>query len=246
MTAIFGHRGARGERPENTIEGFQHASALGLAGIECDIALTRDFIPVVHHDPNLPQGNFIRDLSFEELQRLAPHVPTLIQALEAAPDLEWLIEIKTFPDAPGRTHGPEIMAEAVLGVLKNAAKLRQACILAFDWRVLFAARQSAPGIRLICLTEAATEHSRNVWWGEGITEMATPDAVAQAAAYGWAPFHTTLTMEQIARAHFVGLKVFPWTVNEMKEFDRLAPVVDGIITDFPSRFSPWCPAPEIR
>jgi glycerophosphoryl diester phosphodiesterase len=236
LTAIFGHRGARGERPENTIEGFQHARSLGLAGIECDVALTRDFIPVVHHDPDLTQGNFIRDLSFEELRRLAPQVPTLVEALEAAPDMEWLIEIKTFPEAPGQAHAPEIMAEAVFGVLKNAAKLQQACILAFDWRVLIAARQWAPGIRLICLTEAETERSRNIWWGRGITEVATPDAVAQANAYGWAPFHATLTTEQIAQAHFLGLKVFPWTVNEVTEFHRLAPMVDGIITDFPSRF----------
>ena len=236
MTAIFGHRGARGERPENTIAAFQYARSLGLAGIECDIALTREFVPVVHHNPDLLQGNLIRDLSLEELHQLAPHVPTLVQALDAAPDMEWLIEIKTFPHAPGKSYAPEIMAEAVLGVLKSACKLSQACILAFDWRVLSAARRSAPECRLICLTEPQTERSRNVWWDQEITERATPDAVSQANAFGWAPFHATLSLEQIVRAHALGLHVFPWTVNEADEFRRLAPMVDGIITDFPSRF----------
>ncbi len=237
MTAVFGHRGARGERPENTIAGFAYARSLGLAGIECDVALTRDFVPVLHHDPELPQGGRIRDLSFEEVRGLAPQVPALLEALEAAPDLEWLIEIKTFPGAPEKTHTPERMAEAVLGVLKNAGKMRQACILAFDWRVLSAVRQRAEKIRIICLTEPKTGHSRDLWWGSGFADMAVPQAVARMNAHGWAPFHGSLTMAEMALARLLGLKIFPWTVNEAAEFQRLAPMVDGIITDFPSRFA---------
>jgi glycerophosphoryl diester phosphodiesterase len=235
LTSIYGHRGARGERPENSIEGFAHAQALGLAGIECDVALTRDFIPVLHHDPDLSPGNFICDLSFEQLHLLAPNIPTLTQALQAAPRLEWLIEIKTFADAPEKSCSPETMAKAVLAVLEDAGKLRQACILAFDWRVLATAARSAPKLRRICLTAPETEQARNIWWGEAITET-LPEAVVQAGAYGWAPFHATLAEAQIERAHRLGLKVFPWTVNEPAEFERLAAVVDGIITDFPSRF----------
>jgi glycerophosphoryl diester phosphodiesterase len=237
LTAIFGHRGARGERPENTIEAFQHAKSLGLTGIECDVALTRDFVPVLHHDPELPRGDFIRDLSFAELLRLAPRIPTLVQALEAAPGMEWLIEVKTFPDAPGKTHAPGVMAEAVFGVLQNTGNMRQACVLAFDWRVLSEIRQLSQDIRLICLTNAETEQARDLWWGSGFSEAATPDAVAQMQPYGWAPSHATLTTAQILQAHSLGLKVFPWTVNEVAAFQRLAPMADGIITDFPSRFA---------
>jgi len=236
LTAIFGHRGARGERPENTIEGFQHAGGLGLAGIECDIAVTRDFVPVLHHDPELPQGDLIRDLSFAELRQLAPRVPALAQALDAVPGMEWLLEIKTFPDAPDKAHAPETMAEAVLGVLKHAGKMQRACILAFDWRVLSAVRQCEDKIRIVCLTEPKTEQSRDPWWGSAFGEMAAPEAVARMHAYGWAPSHASLTMEQALQARRLGLKIFPWTVNELADFNRLAPMVDGIITDFPSRF----------
>ena len=235
MTSIYGHRGARGERPENTIEGFVHAAALGLTGIECDVALTRDLVPVLHHDPDLSPGNFICDLSFEQLHLLAPQIPTLQQALRAAPKPEWFIEIKTFPDAPEKSALPEAMAEAVLEVLQNAGASNQACILAFDWRVLAAAARCVPQVRRICLTAPETERARNIWWGEGITEP-LPEAVVQAGAYGWAPYHATLSKIQIERAHQLGLKVFPWTVNELADFERLALVADGIITDFPSRF----------
>jgi len=235
LTGLYGHRGAKGERPENSIEGFAHAGALGLAGVECDVALTRDFVPVLHHDPDLSPGNFICDLSFEQLHLLAPHIPTLRQALPAAPGLEWLIELKTYPDAPEKSCPPETMVAAVIAVLEDAGKLNQACILAFDWRVLAAAAQRAPQLRRICLTAPETEQARDIWWGRAIGES-LPEAVARTNAYGWAPFHATLTAAQSERAHRLGLKVFPWTVNAPVEFARLAPIADGIITDFPSRF----------
>ena len=150
--------------------------------------------------------------------------------------MEWLIEIKTFPDAPAKTHAPEVMAEAVFGVLQHTAKMQQACVLAFDWRVLSEVRKLSQDIRIIGLTNAETERARELWWGGGLSEAATPVAVAQMHAFGWAPHHATLTTAQIEQARGLGLKVFPWTVNEPAEFERLAPMVDGIITDFPSRF----------
>jgi glycerophosphoryl diester phosphodiesterase len=233
LTEIYGHRGARGERPENTIEAVLYAKALGLAGIECDVALTRDLVPVLHHDPDLFADNFIRDMDFEQLHRQAPQVPTLARALQAAPRMQWLIEIKTFPGAPEKTWPPAIMAEAVLAVLGNQ-EISQACILAFDWRVLSAVAVGAPELRRVCLTAPETEQARCLWWGEDIIGN-VPDAVARVNAHGWAPFHANLTISEIARAQHLGLRVFPWTVNDPAEFARLAPMADGIITDFPSR-----------
>jgi glycerophosphoryl diester phosphodiesterase len=52
-THLSGHRGARGLAPENTLEGFALAFALGCDSVELDVALTRDGIPVVLHDPVL-------------------------------------------------------------------------------------------------------------------------------------------------------------------------------------------------
>ena len=83
MFDLQGHRFARGLFPENTLEGFDAACRLGLASFEIDIAVTRDGIPVIHHDPALnpnttrgpdgawleATGPLIRDLSFAELQR---------------------------------------------------------------------------------------------------------------------------------------------------------------------------------
>ena len=47
---IQGHRGARGLFPENTIPAFERAIELGVDVLELDLGMTRDGVPVVHHD----------------------------------------------------------------------------------------------------------------------------------------------------------------------------------------------------
>jgi glycerophosphoryl diester phosphodiesterase len=80
---LQGHRGARGLAPENTLSGFATTLGIGVTTLELDIAITRDGVPVISHDPALnpaitrgPDGAFlrergprIRDLVFDELQR---------------------------------------------------------------------------------------------------------------------------------------------------------------------------------
>lgn len=70
MVAVFGHRGARGLLPENTLEGFSFAQTLSLTGVEFDVGMTADNVPVVHHDPCLNPsiarksgGNYVSDAS---------------------------------------------------------------------------------------------------------------------------------------------------------------------------------------
>ncbi|MBR5048433.1 MAG: glycerophosphodiester phosphodiesterase [Erysipelotrichaceae bacterium] len=50
MTKIFGHRGASGYAPENTLEAFGLAAEMGAEGVELDVQLTRDGEIVVIHD----------------------------------------------------------------------------------------------------------------------------------------------------------------------------------------------------
>ena len=80
---LQGHRGARGLLPENTLAAFQKALDLGVDTIECDMAVTKDGVVVIHHDLRLnpdttrgPDGQWldapgppINELTFDELQR---------------------------------------------------------------------------------------------------------------------------------------------------------------------------------
>jgi glycerophosphoryl diester phosphodiesterase len=50
---LQGHRGARGLAPENTLAAFRTALAIGVTTLETDLALTRDGILVLSHEPRL-------------------------------------------------------------------------------------------------------------------------------------------------------------------------------------------------
>src|SRR3984885_761445 len=50
---VHGHRGARALRPENTLPAFEYAIAAGVDVLELDMAVTKDNILVVSHDPYL-------------------------------------------------------------------------------------------------------------------------------------------------------------------------------------------------
>ena len=79
---LQGHRGARGLAPENTMAAFAKALAIGVTTLETDLAVTRDGVVVISHDPDLnpalarndgawltQRGPPIRALTLAELQR---------------------------------------------------------------------------------------------------------------------------------------------------------------------------------
>ena len=77
MLMVHGHRGARAVLPENTLAGFAYAISAGADYIEMDVAVTRDDVPVIAHDPVLQSGQVIRELTRAELRRSDPSVPSL-------------------------------------------------------------------------------------------------------------------------------------------------------------------------
>ncbi len=74
MPLILGHRGASAVAPENTLAAFSPAILDGAEGIEFDVRLSRDRVPMVIHDASLRRTAFIDrlvcDLTSEELQRI--------------------------------------------------------------------------------------------------------------------------------------------------------------------------------
>ena len=48
---VHGHRGARALRPENTLPAFKYAIGQGVDFLELDVAVTKDNVAVVSHDP---------------------------------------------------------------------------------------------------------------------------------------------------------------------------------------------------
>src|SRR5438093_10169319 len=100
---VIAHRGASERAPENTLAAFSLAYDLGADGIELDVHLSRDRVPVVIHDDTLERttdGNGrVRALGILELKRLdaggwkgeafkGEKIPTLAEVVDALGD--WL------------------------------------------------------------------------------------------------------------------------------------------------------------
>jgi glycerophosphoryl diester phosphodiesterase len=99
----FAHRGARAHAPENTLEAFELALRLGATGLESDVWLTADGVPVLDHDGvtgSLLRRRRIRDLTRHELP---PHIPTLAEVYASfGTDFELSLDVKD-PAAGGPT-----------------------------------------------------------------------------------------------------------------------------------------------
>jgi glycerophosphoryl diester phosphodiesterase len=124
---VQGHRGARASRPENTIPAFEFAIAAGVDALELDMAVTKDNIIVISHDPVLhppvcsgPQPKaIIHSLTLEQVkqwdcgaiqnpefatQQTIPgtRMPTLDEVFALAPkgNFKFNIETKSIPRRP--------------------------------------------------------------------------------------------------------------------------------------------------
>lgn len=73
---------------------------------------------------------------------------------------------------------------------------------------------------------------------------AVPDAIVAEGRGTWTCFHEDLTPALVGRAHGLGLRVIPWTVNGPEEMRGLIGWgLDGLITDWPDRALPLVPRP---
>jgi len=148
---IVGHRGASGVRPENTMVAFAEAVRLGADGIELDLQLTKDGVPVVFHDRTLGKvggRGTIRAHTLAELRALdfgawfdrrfaGEPIPTLADVLRRfAGRTELLLELKPDGEPPARVRA---LVDAVASTVRGGAR-----ILCFDPRVLKVVARVAP------------------------------------------------------------------------------------------------------
>lgn len=97
---IFGHRGAAGLAPENTIASIKAAAISGADMIEIDVRQTKDNKIVLQHDDNLMRSENINlkisNHTLKQLRTPHPKLPTLEDALKANKTSGAIIEIKDY------------------------------------------------------------------------------------------------------------------------------------------------------
>ncbi len=223
---IWAHRGASLRAPENTLTAFELAADGGADGIECDVHLSRDGVPVVIHDETLERTTNGRGAvgarSLSELRRLdaggwfgpewaGEPIPTLEEVLSlAGSTLRVNIEIKSA--AAGR---------AVLELLAAWPSAR-VLVSSFDHRLLAALRRESDTLPLGFLCES------RLW----------RRAFERAVRHGAESFHPRrdrLSPAMLRACHGAGLKVYPWTVDSPAEMRALLRrQVDGWFTNEPA------------
>ena len=241
---VFGHRGASGLAPENTLPSFALALSLGADVLELDVHATSDGMIVVHHDETLERTSngtgLIREHTFAELQVLdAGHqfsrdgrdfpyrghgvwIPTLEEVLDAFPDVGINMEVK---------QGDPPIAEAVIQVIRELGAEDRVLLAAEKDPIMEEIRRLAPDIPTSFATGEALDF---------FNRFANKDFA------GYAPVGTALqipprfgevelvTAESVAAAHELGLEVHVWTINDREEMDALLALgIDGIMSDLP-------------
>lgn len=236
---IIGHRGARGEAPENTLSGFRHLHQLGVRAVEFDIQVSGDGELVIVHDTDLQRtsngSGSVHDFPAHTLAELdACHrafpawpvsegIPTLDEVLGLLHDFVHIeLEVKA------RTPEHEAAVIARLPALWEKHQLAgRARTTSFNPRYLLGIHAAAPHIPRGFLFEED-------FAGDAI-------AVAQAvAASSLGPHQRRCTPELIAAAQAAGLRVSTWTVNDQARALTLAAMgVSAIITDVPTQALTW-------
>lgn len=227
---IIGHRGARGEAPENTLAGFQYLHDLGIRAVEFDVRQLKDAELVIMHDDNFLRTTSIDKNLYEcssaELEAYNQAyiwmdwdkqiTPTLSDALHMMQDFNHLeVEVKAV----------ETMADAEKLVLTLEQQLqgfeKTAIITSFDLKIHHALKQMNSKFQRGLLVE------------DDIQLKAIDQALElECGQIGW--MNQLATPELIRATQQEKLKISVWTVNSIERAQQLRDLgIDGLITDFP-------------
>lgn len=227
---IIGHRGARGEAPENTLAGFQYIHTLGIRAVEFDVRQLKDDELIIMHDDNFLRTTGIDqalyDLNSTELEAYnqaniwmdwdTQITPTLTQTLNIIHDFEHIeVEVKAV--------ATKIEAEKlVLALQKQLQGFEQMTVItSFDLKIHQALEQQKSSFKRGLLIE------------EDIRELAIEQALQLGCCQiGW--MNQLATDEMIQATQKAGLSMSVWTVNDIQRAKQLQKLgIDGLITDFP-------------
>ncbi|MEW5982421.1 MAG: glycerophosphodiester phosphodiesterase [Acidobacteriota bacterium] len=244
---VFAHRGGAALAPENTIAAFDNGLELGADGLELDVQLSRDGVPVVIHDPTLERttdgAGPLTDWTARELAsvdagyrftRDGQHpfrgrgigIPALADVLVRYPRTPLIIELKARDVR---------LARSVVDAIRAAGAVGHVTVGSFHQGALDAVRAYDPAIRTgadidevrsgLAAEVFGRHRSRVLFHAFQVPEVYAGDRI--------------VTPTFVERAHDAGASVIVWTVDREDDVRRLLDWgVDGIITDRPDAAVP--------
>ncbi|HYD47615.1 MAG TPA: glycerophosphodiester phosphodiesterase [Terriglobales bacterium] len=241
---IFGHRGAAGVAPENTVPSYALALALGADVLEFDVHATSDGEIVVIHDATLERTTDgegeVRQHTWAQLRQLDAgyqfsrgggdypyrgqgiRIPLLAEVLAAFPGVPCNMEIK---------QGDPPIVEEVLAVIRRAGASDRMLLAAEHDSIMTSIRAAAGDLPT------------------GFATLEVVDFIGRVQANRWDDYQPAgcalqippsfndialVSADSVAAAHRFGLEIHVWTINQRREADQLLAIgVDGIMSDLP-------------
>jgi glycerophosphoryl diester phosphodiesterase len=232
VTQIFGHRGAAGTFPENTMISFQEVERVGAEGIELDVQLTKDGEIVVIHDETLDRTTtgegLVKDLTLQEIAELDASykfpdygvckVPSLNEVFSWAKTnlLIMNVELKN-SIIPYKG-----LEEKVINLIRQYHFEDRVIISSFNHNSLTKCHKLAPEIEIGVLYN---------------TRRSKPWVYAKKmGATAIHPNHRVIANTSIYLTQQNSIAVRPYTVNRERDMKKLFDVkCSGIITDYPEK-----------
>lgn len=229
---IYGHRGARGEAPENTLVGFETAYRHGIRHFELDVQLSSDGVPVVVHDITVDrtteQQGKVANYTAAQLaamdarQNTAPWpastgIPQLEQIFDACPEvLHYQLEVK--PDARNRLN---VLCNRLTELIQSRQLFETVVVTSSDAWFL---RQIKRRNRKIHTGYVAGRR------------FPRPLTTARRLHCSYLmPSWRICSKDMVRQAHRLQMHVSVWTVNRIHDMLAMEAMgVDSIITDYPT------------
>ncbi|HEU0027210.1 MAG TPA: glycerophosphodiester phosphodiesterase family protein [Ktedonobacterales bacterium] len=234
----YGHRGARGHAPENTLLAFDLAFDLGAEGIECDAQLSADGRVVIIHDNTVNRTTngrgLVSAMTLEELRsldagrllRLPQRIPTLEETLALVRRRGGLLNLELKADSDDEAVAVAEAVAPILNALPPDDQLRAGLLLSsFNLPAVTRMRALAPWARTAAL-----------YGGRAWTRATMIETALKLGVQAIHPHPRILTEDTAHAAHEEGLRVNVWTANRLTTIRQLiAWGVDGVFSDFPER-----------
>jgi glycerophosphoryl diester phosphodiesterase len=273
---VHGHRGARARRPENTLPAFKYAIEQGVDVLELDVAVTKDNVPVVSHDPLINPAN---PALMPRLMIITVRASTICSGPRTGIPIHTLTlaELQEY-DCGGKQNPNFATQQPVPGT--RVPKLDEVFALSKGTRVSFNVETKifADHPELTPAPEPFTQLILDLIRKHGIQkrvilqsfdprtlrvmkrldpsiprsalfekERDWSEVAREFEATIFSPEYHLVTAERVSKAHAAGLQVVPWTVNKPEDWQKLVDAkVDAIISDDPASLIAWLKQNNLR
>ena len=240
---IIGHRGASAVAPENTMAAFRKAIAVGADGIEFDVRLTRDGVPVVIHDSSLRRtgglSRRIAEMTWDEVAKVDvgswfsrsfanETVPSLAElfTLFESNDSTLYLEMKCDSAAE---YAP--LAAACCELIAQRGLKERVVVECFQLAALRIVREFDSDIQTVALFEPSISNP------SVLSEQSIINKATDVGAVALALHHRLARRSLVVKAKAAGMHVAVWTVDDPSWIERARTLgIDALITNDPAKF----------